>query len=388
MNDLLGIVGQDAAISQLQKALQGGRRPHAFLFVGPEGVGRRTTALEFGKLLLCRQPISRPNAGHLADLPADMPLRVACGQCSSCRTASAGTNPDLILIYKELARFHPDANVRGRKMQELGIEVIRQFLLAAAHMTASGSGGRVFVVRQAELMSAPAQNALLKTLEEPPPGVSIILLATSAEELLPTTRSRCQFVRFVPLPLDFVTKSLESSGVSGPEAHFWAAMTGGSLGRGLTASQDKLFGFKRELVEALSALVPGREVELSERLTKAMETQAAKWTKTVKADQAEEGGGDFAATLANRLAGQNILALIVSVYRDALSVASASRRPIIHADQQPAIAAIAQRFRPIVLADILQQLARYEELLWRNVNAKLLWDNVAITCATGSIEMG
>ncbi len=444
MPELLDIVGQDEALGQLQRALQSGRQPHAFLFAGPEGVGRETTAMQLAKLLLCEAPVKRPNSGRLAELPQDAPLLVPCNRCPSCVTASAGTNPNLILIFKELARFHDDAGVRRRKMQELGLAVIQRFLIAPAHMTSFGGRGRVFIVRQAELMSVEAQNALLKTLEEPPAQVTIILLSTSVEELLPTTRSRCQVVRFHALPIDFVAKRLEASGVSAEEARFWAAMTGGSLGQSLHASQNKLFAFKRDLVGALAGLSEAKATDLAELLVRAMGEQAERLTKAAKtqdktADKAsgdaedEEEGEDsnLAATLANRLAGQTILSLLVSVYRDALHVATgadastgagchgqpvlaaghasaenttqavtpasasthgqAKRQPdhgtpgpatpLIHADQKTLIGTIARRSSPLALAELLGQLALYEEMLWRNVNIKLLWDNVALTCA-------
>ena len=92
MPELLDIVGQDSALVQLQQALAGGRRHHAYLFAGKEGVGRRTTAVEFAKLLLCENPSVRPNAGRFAATDDDFPLRQACGRCGSCRTVSAGTN--------------------------------------------------------------------------------------------------------------------------------------------------------------------------------------------------------------------------------------------------------------------------------------------------------
>jgi DNA polymerase III subunit delta' len=375
MSCLLDIVGQDGALAQLQRTLQGGRRPQSFLFLGPEGVGRRTTAQVLARLLLCEHPRRQANAKSIRELPDDFSLLLPCDQCPSCRTAEAGTNPDLLIVHRQLARFHDDASVRSRVMQDLGIDVIRQFLLDPAYRTSTGGHGRVFIVREAELMSVPAQNALLKTLEEPPAGVSIILLAPSAEELLPTTRSRCQAVQFRPLDREFVAGKLTGQGIPAAEARFWAELTEGSLGRALRLAGQGQYAFKCELVEALAALSSGGEGEAAEMLNKATDSQAAKLTK---ADD------QLAATLANRQAGQAILTLVVSLYRDALSLACGQARPLVHADQAEAVARIAQRFGVDGLTDILAQLARYEELLWRNVNAKLLWDNVAITCATAA----
>ncbi|MHC4716487.1 MAG: DNA polymerase III subunit [Planctomycetota bacterium] len=375
MPELLEILGQDAALAQLQRLARSDRRPHAFVFAGPEGVGRRTTAVEFARLLLCERPVEHANAGRLAELPGTSRLTQACGQCLSCKTISAGTHPDLHMVYRQLARFHEDAKVRGRVMQDLGIDVIRQFLIAPAYRASSTGRGKVFIVREAELMSDAAQNALLKTLEEPPEGVTIIMTCTSVVELLPTTRSRCQPIRFGPLPPEFVAEMLTADGVDPAEARFWAGMTEGSAGRAQRLAEEDLYEFKQELVRLLAELTPAGAATLAELLQKAME-------KLGKRRQSRDE--NLAATLANRQAGQMLLGLISSVYRDAVSLSCGADKPLTHADQGEAIATIAARFDPEPLADILAQLARYEQLLWRNLNPKLLWDNVAVTCATAA----
>ncbi len=375
MPELLDIVGQDAALTQLQRIFAGERRPHALIFAGPEGVGRRTTAVEFARLLLCEGPTTRANAGRLVSLPEDFALRQACGACSACRTISAETNGDFQFVYKELARYHEDSAVRDRKMQSLSIEVVREFLIGPAYRAAAGGRGKIFVVAQAELLSIPAQNALLKTLEEPPTGVTIILLATSAADLLATTRSRCQGVRFRLLPLDFAADQLVRLGLPAAEAKFWAALTGGSLGQAKRLAEQDLYEFKKQLVAALAAAPGETGGRLAEMLAKAMDKRAKKL---------QRGDENLAALLANRRVGGTLLALLASVYRDALGLACQARRPLVHADQADAVARIAERFGPTGTAEILSQLARYEQLIWRNVNTKLLWDNVAATCASAA----
>ncbi len=358
---------------QLQRAAAGGRRPHAYIFAGAEGVGRRTTAVELAKLLLCESPSERPNRGRFAAMDDDFPLRQACRRCDSCRTISAGTNPDFQLVYKELARYHDEQKVRDRVMQNLSIDVVRQFLIDPAWRASVGGRGKVFVVRGAETMSAPAQNALLKTLEEPPRDVTIILICTSPAELLPTTRSRCQLVRFGPLPVDFVADVLIKDGVEPTEANFWAMLTGGSIGLAGRRAGEKLYQFKKSLVEELARA--DATAALAEMLVKATEKLARKLRTRDK---------DLATSLSNRQAAQVFLGLISSVYHDSLTSATGAAGPLVHADQPDAVAAIAERFDPTELADILAQLARCEQLLWRNVNAKLLWDNVAVTCTSAA----
>jgi len=372
MPELLDIVGQDAALVQLQRAAAGGRRPHALIFVGPEGVGRRTTAVEFARYLLCESPAERKNAGRLAGLDDGFVLRQGCGACRSCRSLEAGTHADLHVVYKELGRYHDDPRVRERKMQALGIEVVRDFLIAPAYRASAGGRGVVFIVREADLMSLPAHNALLKTLEEPPAGVTILLICTNLADLLPTTRSRCQIVRFAPLPAEFVAETLAADGIAPAEARFWSVAAGGSIGRAQRLAAEGLYAFARDLPSRLAGLDVRDAPGLAETLRKAMDKLAKRFQRRDE---------DLAATLANRQAGQIILGLIATAYRDALSVAAGASQPLAHADQADAIRRIAERLGPTGLADVLAELARLEGALWRNVGIRLLWDSIAVACA-------
>ncbi len=374
MPELLDIVGQETALVRIQQALAAARVPQALLFVGPEGVGRRTTAVAMAKTLLCENVQSSPNAGRLADLPADFPLRSACGRCTSCRTVGAGTSGDFRLVYKELARYHQDADVRGRVMQELGIDVVRDFLITPAWRSPAGAG-KVFVVLEAELMSVAAQNSLLKTLEEPPPGVTIILICRRAAELLPTTLSRCWMVNFHPLPIDFVRDRLAAAGVAAAEAAYWAAYTDGALGAALRLAEQGMYAVKRDLLARTAAPAGGDGAELADYLAKAADKLAGLLVAEVK----QQDGADLSRQLAGRRAAAAILAMLAGFFRDAVTVASGAERPLVNADQAGEVRALAKRFNAVELAKAIEQLGECERLLWRNVNARLVWDNVAVT---------
>lgn len=369
MIELPDIVGQQAAVTRLQACLVGRRRPHAFLFAGPRGVGRRTTAVAFARTLLCSSPVT--------DLTG---ARAACGQCSDCTMQAAEAHPDFHYVYKELARFHDDANVRNRVMQGLGIPVIRSFLIDPAYRSAARGHGKVFVVREADLMSIAAQNALLKTLEEPPPGVTIILLCQRPEQMLPTTQSRCSTVRFGPLPREFVAGKLVEQGTEGDEAAFWAAYTDGAIGQALRLAGQGFYDVKREVVEGLAAMGPAGDAQLGERLVKLTDTLATEAVSAAK----KADGSSLSKNLASRQAAGAMLELIASAFRDAMRLATGADTPLIHADQPGAVAALAGRHDPTALAEIIAQLSEYERLLWRNVNAKVIWDNAVITCATAA----
>jgi len=376
MPELLDIIGQDEAIGRLQVAMHASRLPHAYLFAGPAGVGRRTTAGALARTLLCESPVSQPNGGRLADLGPTDELVQACGQCADCKMLAAETHPDLHLVYKELARYHDDAEVRNRVMQELGIPVIRSFLIAPSTRMSARGRGKVFVVLEAELMSAAAQNCLLKTLEEPPDGVTIILISRRPQQLLPTTLSRCVMIRFRLLPSEFVTGRLVAAGVDAPEAAFWAAFTGGSVGRAVRLAQKGMYQIKRDIVTRLAQ----GPADLGEHLTKLADKLALDAVKEAKKDD----GNQLSKNLAARQAAAAMLELIAGAFRDAVTVATGANLPIVNEDQIESVKALQARFSPAQLADIIDQLSEYERLLWRNVNPKLVWDNVAITCASAA----
>ncbi|MDP6546605.1 MAG: DNA polymerase III subunit delta' C-terminal domain-containing protein [Phycisphaerae bacterium] len=379
MGKLLNIVGQDAAVALLQRRLAAGRMGHALMFIGPHGVGRRTTAVALAGALLCENPQTLPNDGRLGELDDSFQLTDACGQCNDCMTLEAGTHPDFEVITKELAAFHPDPQVRGRKMQNLGIDVIKHFLLKGAYLAPSRGKGKVFVVREAELMSGAAQNALLKTLEEPPPGVTIILLCQRSEQMLPTTISRCHAVRFGPLPLDFVVNRLTLEDITESEALFWASFTEGSVGRSLSLACGEMYAIKCQMLDELAALGPGGDAGLGERLQKITDAQAVAAVKAAKI----AGAAELSKMLATRRATGVMLELIAAGFRDAIALATGADRPLVNADQRQTIEAIAGKHPTRQLVGVIEQLSNYEQLLWRNVNPKIVWDNVVLACASG-----
>src|SRR5689334_7297854 len=194
MSAFNAIFGQSDAIDSLRRAYLADRLPHGLIFAGPTGVGKATTARALAKLFLCEQPKS------------DEP----CDRCESCRVFDAGNHPDYHVITKELIRYH-DKTGKSKGI-DLSIHVIRPELLEPASRKPVMGRGKVFVVEQADLMNPQAQNALLKTLEEPAGRAVIILLTDQPGCLLPTIRSRCQLVRFAALDPKRVQKELQKRG--------------------------------------------------------------------------------------------------------------------------------------------------------------------------------
>lgn len=381
MPRLADIVGQPAAVERLRRSMAAGRLPHAMVFAGPDGVGRRTTAMALAQTLLCDAAGASPQqagpslfgAGPAEPAPAGG--LDACGQCVSCQLVAAGTHPDLHVVYKELAAYHDDSSVRDRVMQELGIEIIRSFLIDPAYRSSTRGRGKVFIVLEAELMSTPAQNALLKTLEEPPAGVTIVLVCERPQQLLPTTLSRCGLVHLGPLPREFVAGRLREAGVEQTQADFWGAFTDGSLGRSLQLAAGGMYAMKRDVLDRLAAA----DADMGEYFGKLAEEMAVQAVAAAKSAT----GAELSKTLATRQASSLMLEIIASAFRDAMH-AAAGVGSLVHADQAGAIEALRRRFDPTQLADIIEQLSQFEEMLWRNVNAKVVWDNVAITCTSAA----
>jgi DNA polymerase-3 subunit delta' len=231
------ILGQEEAIEAISRAYRLDRLPHGLIFGGPAGVGKATTARALGGLFLCEKP------RQLA----------ACGKCESCRAFDAANHPDYHVVYRQLARLDKDV-----KAKELSVDVIRDFLIAKAANKSVVGVGKVFVVEEADLMNASAQNTLLKTLEEPFGRTLIILLTDQPDALLPTIRSRCQLIRFALLDEKIVKQQLRERGIDSETAAQAARFAEGSLGLSLKWIQDGVIERATQMTRMLEGLLAGQ----------------------------------------------------------------------------------------------------------------------------------
>ena len=251
------IQGQTVAIDWLRPAYVADRLPHGLIFAGPVGVGKGMTAQALAGLFLCEKP------------KHDQP----CGSCASCVVLAAGNHPDYHSIYRQLVRLQfPD-----RKAIDLSIDVVRPYLIEPAGRKAAMNRGKVFVVEEADLMSVAAQNALLKTLEEPAGRTLLVLLTDQPDSLLPTIRSRCQIVRFAPLNGELVATELQKRGVAPADARDAADFAAGSLGLAVRWLGDGVVQQARQLRAQIdTVLAGGRADDLPDWFRAAADAYAAR----------------------------------------------------------------------------------------------------------------
>jgi DNA polymerase-3 subunit delta' len=194
--------GHERAREFLRTALARGRLPHALLFVGADGIGKRSLALAFVARLQCER------------VGED-----ACGECSCCRQMAAASHPDVQLV----------SVMPGKK--EIGIDRIRDVKRFMQLQPLRGKA-KVAIIDDADRLTVPAQNALLKVLEEPPARSFLLLVSSNPEALLATVRSRCQRLQFAPLPTDTVVEILTAAlEIDAAAARELASLAEGSPGR-------------------------------------------------------------------------------------------------------------------------------------------------------------
>ncbi|MBK8575342.1 MAG: DNA polymerase III subunit delta' [Elusimicrobia bacterium] len=181
-----GVFGQDAAVNQLAASIHAGRVPHAYLFTGPAGVGKKTAARAWAKTLFCQNPRS---------------AAIPCGICVACQKIETGGHPDLLWV--DFARQATLLKETVDKQKSIKIGTVRE-MEHALRLKPLESRVKIAILTPADSLGDDAAHALLKIVEEPPPGTHIVLISCEAGSLLPTIRSRCQRVRFRPLAAEVV----------------------------------------------------------------------------------------------------------------------------------------------------------------------------------------
>lgn len=328
------LVNQSHAVMLLRAAQHRGHVSHAYLFVGPPGVGRFDAAVAFAQLLNCERPHAQ--------------VGDACGECRACRLIGAGQYPDVRTV--DVARgllLDPQDTTRT----VIGIDQVRALRRDVAFGPLEGRA-KVYIFAGADRMQPEAANSLLKILEEPPPQVVIILIAESTVPMLPTVVSRCQLVRFSLIPAAEIEQALTSRHALDPaRARFIAALAGGQLGKAVTwATSPEALEWREQALDLLERMETADPLE--------------------RIDAAEAAAKDK-----DRLA--DLLDMALFWYRDVLvfqELRDVGR--LINLDRSERIASLAGAIPGPVLSERIRALEEAKEDLRRNVHPRLLLEHL------------
>jgi DNA polymerase III subunit delta' len=328
------IAGQEKAKNFLLGVFEREKLPHAYLFTGIPGVGKKSTALALAAAVNC----TSPSQGD------------ACGQCPSCRRIAGGNSPDFLTIG-------PDGrNIRIKQIRELN----RSLTFAPV-----SSRYRVVVLERSETMTAEAANAFLKTLEEPPTGNIFILTATEPMDLLPTVVSRCQRVSFQPIPVMAIRNLLgERKEISKEKASILARLSSGSPGRALEMTEDGFLERRDKWLLRITEL-PG--------LSKAEVLKMVfAWAEDMKLSGVV-AGQDGAALL------KEILDFWKGWYRDLLVTrAGSDDRCLMNRDFSQKLKKMAQGFKVKHLIRSIRFIDRAQRDVLENRNPALVMENLVL----------
>ncbi len=357
---LSAILGQDRAIGVINATMLSGRIHHAWVFAGPMGVGKRTAAEAFAAVLL--DPTSKKRKTGMVEPDPDSEIH---------HLLVSGTHPDLHIITKELAAFSDDPRVRSAKQTTIAKDVLDAHLLGpiarAPSIKTDSLASKVFIVDEAELLdrsrsNATSQNALLKTLEEPPAGSVIILVTAQEDRLLPTIRSRCQRIGFSSLDDQAMIEWLEQSGraVSKSDRGALLAFAAGSPGRAALALDTGLLEWAHALEGLLKDAAKGKyRPDLALTMSELVESWAV-----ANVERAEKLGAQASKEAAVQEATRHLVALL----------SDWARRRLRSVSDEPVQAERAMR-------DI-DAIARAERAMHANVQGVFAWEDLAATlCA-------
>lgn len=317
------IIGHDHNIKVLLRSIEKGRLHHAYIFSGPEGIGKRLTALSLARALNC------------LEMTGDF-----CGRCVQCKKIEAGNHPDVKVI-------EPDG-------QFIKIDQIRELQRDLQFRPFEGRK-RVFIIDSADRMGLSASNSLLKTLEEPPKNSILILITANLHAILSTVISRCQRLNFSSLPIPAVERVLvNKKGSEAGVAHMIASVSEGSIGKALAEDEESLIGERERVLTVFGGLRDQRMIGVF------------KTAEELAKDEGLEG----------------ILRTLKVLYRD-MAVLKGGGSAVINSDMLSKIREEVAGAGMDGILDGFDLISETEELLRRNINKQLAMEILMMKLGEG-----
>jgi DNA polymerase-3 subunit delta' len=334
-----GIIGHEWAIDFLRRSIAGGRTAHAYLLSGPAGVGKSLLALRLAQALNCETGGPDP-----------------CLICRACKRIERGNHPDVRVagMASQALGLKPDEAARQK---ELKIDTVREWQ-SDINLRPYEGRRRVFILHDAEKLTDAASNAMLKTLEEPPPYATLLLVANTAGELLPTIVSRCQPLKLRPASRAVVAAALrERYNLAAEDAGLLAAWSGGRVGWAL------------RMVEAPDEL-EARQAQLDALVALGTQPRPAGFRWAEERAKEYRGGEQIEVFAA--------LELWQSWWRDVMLAAAGCPDQIVHIDRRDEIKRAAARYRLTDIHAFVGRLDGAAQQLRENVNPQLALENALL----------
>lgn len=353
-----GIFGQSRVREFFRASIASGRVSHAYLFTGPAGSNKTAAAYAFAQAILCK------NHG--------------CRTCDDCKRIERRKHPDV--------HFYSPEGAQGYLIEQIR-EIISGVALAPIR-----AQGKVYILDRVDLLGVSAANAFLKTLEEPMPGITFILLGRTREGVLPTIVSRCQVVPFRHIPaLEAAGILSQKTGVTPQQARIAIEACNGSITRAIVfAKSAERAEFRARIMEVLANLPLSDERDVLEYAAELIERAKAP-LDNVRTQQSEElaESADFLTksalkqvelrhkrtlTMATRNSLNQMTSIIRSWLRDVLMIASGTPELVINVDQKRALEIAAQKVTPVGIMDALREAYKTDEALSYNVSPETCLD--------------
>ena len=331
------IVGHDWAVDYFRRSIAADRIAHAYLFAGPSHIGKAALALRLAQALICERPGVDP-----------------CLECRACKRTANGNHPDVRTV--SLATQAAAQKADETKSRELRIDTVREWQ-RDIDLRPFEARRRVFILDDADKLTDQAANAMLKTLEEPPPYAVLILIAQGSGDLLPTIVSRCRVMRLRPSRRETIALALRLRyGIEQGDADLLAAWSSGRFGWAVAAFDDpEILEQQRTALDALAALRgAGRVAQL-------------KWAE----ERAKEYRADQSTVL-------HWLQLWQTWWRDVLLVAGGCGASVTYLDRRPELDLAASSAPLARVHDFLSRLDQARAQLADNVNPQLALENLAL----------